>query len=82
MKWADAYYKENGFRCNMPLGSYFIQKDRSSLLSYSYDGDIISLDPIHAPARRTGRIGTNSSRRSTSGRISAAASRCSIRVRS
>lgn len=33
----------------MPLGSYFIRKDTSSLLSYTYEGDIISLDPIHAP---------------------------------
>ena len=32
----------------MPLGSYCIRKDTGSLLSYSYDGDIISLDPIHA----------------------------------
>ena len=36
----------------MPLGSYFIRKDRSSLLSYTWDGDIISLDPIHAPSDR------------------------------
>ena len=42
--------RSTGFRCNMPLGSYFIRKDTSSLLSYTYDGDIISLDPIHAPA--------------------------------
>jgi FAD/FMN-containing dehydrogenase len=33
----------------MPLGSYFIRQDSSSLLSYTHDGDIISLDPIHAP---------------------------------
>lgn len=49
VKWADAYYEQHGFRCNMPLGSYFIHKDRSSLLTYTWDGDIISLDPIHAP---------------------------------
>jgi hypothetical protein len=50
--WAQAYYKQHGFRCNMPLGSYFIRKDTSSLLSYTYDGDIISLDPIHAPGEK------------------------------
>ena len=50
--WADAYYKEHGFRCNMPLGSYFIRKDTSSLLSYTYDGDILSLDPIHSPGEK------------------------------
>ena len=48
MEWAAEYYQRTGFRCNMPLGSYFIRKDTGSLLSYSYDGDIISLDPIHA----------------------------------
>jgi FAD/FMN-containing dehydrogenase len=50
--WAEAYYKQHGFRCNMPLGSYFVRKDRSSLLSYTHDGDIISLDPIHAPGEK------------------------------
>ena len=52
VKWAEDYYQRTGFRCNMPLGSYFIRKDRSSLLSYTYDGDIISLDPIHAPGEK------------------------------
>ena len=82
VEWADAYYKQHGFRCNMPLGSYFIHKDTSSLLSYSYDGDIISLDPIHAPGEKDRPNGTSSCRRSTSGRMSAAAFRCSIRARS
>ena len=49
VEFAETYFKQHGFRCNMPLGSYFIRHDTSSLLSYSYDGDIISLDPIHAP---------------------------------
>jgi len=47
--FADRYFAIHGFRCNLPLGSYFIRQDRSSLLSYTYDGDVISLDPIHAP---------------------------------
>jgi len=47
--FADKHFAAHGFRCNLPLGSYFIRQDTSSLLSYSYDGDIISLDPIHAP---------------------------------
>ena len=50
--FADQYFAEHGFRCNMPLGSYFIRQDTSSLLSYTHDGDIISLDPIHAPGDR------------------------------
>ena len=52
VKWAESYEKRNKFRCNLPLGSYFIRKDRSSLLSYTWDGDMISLDPIHAPSER------------------------------
>jgi len=49
LEFAESHFKQHGFRCNMPLGSYFIRQDTRSLLSYSYDGDIISLDPIHAP---------------------------------
>ncbi len=32
----------------MPLGSYFIKQDHGSLLSYTHDGDVLSLDPIHS----------------------------------
>jgi FAD/FMN-containing dehydrogenase len=52
LEFAGSHFRRHGFRCNMPLGSYFIRQDTSSLLSYTYDGDIISLDPIHAPAAR------------------------------
>ena len=52
VEFAESQFKLHGFRCNMPLGSYFIRHDTSSLMSYSYDGDIISLDPIHAPGDR------------------------------
>jgi FAD/FMN-containing dehydrogenase len=48
----DDHFRRTGFRCNLPCGSYFIRKDRSSPLSYTHDGDIISLDPIHAPGRK------------------------------
>jgi FAD/FMN-containing dehydrogenase len=47
--FADRHFAQHGFRCNMPLGSYFIRQDNHSLLSYTFDGDIISLDPIHSP---------------------------------
>jgi hypothetical protein len=47
--FADDYFAKTGFRCNMPLGSYYIRQDQHSLLSYSYDGEIFSIDPIHAP---------------------------------
>ena len=47
--FADAWFKTTGFRCNMPLGSYRVRLDSSSLLSYTNDGDMFSIDPIHAP---------------------------------
>jgi hypothetical protein len=52
LDFADQHFAQHGFRCNMPLGSYFIRQDTSSLLSYSHDGDVISIDPIHAPGGR------------------------------
>jgi FAD/FMN-containing dehydrogenase len=48
LDFEDAHFKKYGFRCNMPLGSYYIRKDMSGILSYSHDGDKLSLDPIHA----------------------------------
>ena len=50
LDFADDHFRRTGFRCNMPLGSYFIHQDSSSLLSYSDAGEIFSLDPIHAPS--------------------------------
>jgi len=52
LAFADQQFTQHGFRCNMPLGSYFIRQDTHSLLSYSYDGDVMSIDPIHAPGDR------------------------------
>jgi UDP-N-acetylenolpyruvoylglucosamine reductase len=48
LKFREQHFRMYGFRCNMPLGSYFIRKDVNSILSYTHDGDIISIDPIHA----------------------------------
>jgi hypothetical protein len=48
LDFADQHFNTTGFRCNMPLGAYFIRQDRHSLLSYTHDGDIFSIDPIHA----------------------------------
>src|SRR5262245_19113604 len=50
LDFADDHFRRYGFRCNMPLGSYFVRNDDSSLLSYSGAGDVFSIDPIHAPA--------------------------------
>ena len=32
----------------MPLGAYHIRLDTSSILSYTHDGEVFSIDPIHA----------------------------------
>lgn len=49
LDFADQHFQATGFRCNMPLGAYRVRIDTSSLLSYTYDGDVFSIDPIHAP---------------------------------
>jgi FAD/FMN-containing dehydrogenase len=48
LRFADDHYRRTGFRCNMPLGSYFIRHDTSAILSYTHEGDTFSIDPIHA----------------------------------
>ncbi len=48
LDFTDAHFDKYGFRCNMPLGSYFIRQDSHSILSYSQDGEMFSIDPIHA----------------------------------
>ena len=53
LDWADQWFKTTGFRCNMPLGAYHVRTDQSSLLSYTNDGEVFSIDPIHAPSDLT-----------------------------
>jgi FAD/FMN-containing dehydrogenase len=48
LEFEGEHFKKYGFRCNMPLGSYHIRPDKHAILSYSYDGEIFSIDPIHA----------------------------------
>jgi hypothetical protein len=48
LDFADTHFQHTGFRCNLPLGSYYIRQDKGSLLSYTYDQEIFSIDPIHA----------------------------------
>ena len=49
LDFTDRHFAATGFRCNMPLGAYHIRRDSSSLLSYTQDQEIFSIDPIHAP---------------------------------
>jgi FAD/FMN-containing dehydrogenase len=40
------YYQQNGYRTNMLNVGYYIAKDQESLLSYSYDGNVMTVDPV------------------------------------
>jgi hypothetical protein len=51
LEFSEDHFRRFGFRCNMPLGSYFIKQDDSAVLSYTHNGDVLSLDPIHAYRR-------------------------------
>ena len=48
VEFSEKYFQRYDFRCNMALGSYFIRKDTHAILSYTHDGDVFSIDPIHA----------------------------------
>ena len=41
------YYQEHGFRCNMLNVGYRIQHDQYPIFSYSWDGTVMTLDPVH-----------------------------------
>lgn len=45
-KFCRDYYKQKGYRTNMLNVGYTIAKDQSSLLSYSYDGNVMTVDPV------------------------------------
>jgi FAD/FMN-containing dehydrogenase len=40
------YYAQTGYRINMLCVGYRVTKDQSSLLSYSYNGNVITIDPV------------------------------------
>ena len=40
------YYRENGYRCNLLNVAYRISEDKSSLFSYSFNGNVLTLDPV------------------------------------
>lgn len=40
------FCRQQDYRTSLPHVSYHIAKDRSSLLSYSWDGDVWTLDPV------------------------------------
>jgi FAD/FMN-containing dehydrogenase len=40
------YYKKTGYRSNLLYVGYWIVKDQHELLSYSWDGDVMTIDPV------------------------------------
>lgn len=40
------YYKQKGYRTNLLSVGYRIAKDQNSLLSYSYEGNVMTVDPV------------------------------------
>lgn len=40
------YYRSKGFRCNLMNVGYRINKDTSALFSYSFDGTVMTFDPV------------------------------------
>jgi FAD/FMN-containing dehydrogenase len=45
-KWVKKYYKTEGYRTNMLHVGYRIAKDQQSLLSYSFNGNAMTIDPV------------------------------------
>lgn len=41
-----SYYQQKGYRSNLLYVGYRIAQDRKSLLSYSWDGNVMTLDPV------------------------------------
>ena len=45
-KFCNDYYKEKGYRSNLLYVGYRIAQDQKALLSYSYDGAVMTIDPV------------------------------------
>jgi hypothetical protein len=45
-KFAQDYYKRTGFRPNMLHVGYRILQDQSSLFSYTWDSNVLTIDPV------------------------------------
>jgi FAD/FMN-containing dehydrogenase len=45
-KFVKDYYAQKGYRSNLLYVGYWILKDQQALLSYSYDGNVMTIDPV------------------------------------
>jgi hypothetical protein len=48
-EFASNHFQRTGFTPNMPVLTYYVPQDRSSLLSYTYDRPVMTIDPVNAP---------------------------------
>jgi FAD/FMN-containing dehydrogenase len=45
-QFSKQYHEQTGYRINLLCVGYRVAKDQSSLLSYSYNGNVITIDPV------------------------------------
>ena len=45
-KFAREYYSQKGYRSNLLYVGYRIAQDQKALLSYSFDGTVMTIDPV------------------------------------
>ena len=45
-KFCNDYYQQQGYRSNLLYVGYYIAQDQKALLSYSWDGPVMTLDPV------------------------------------
>lgn len=45
-KFVKDYYAQTGYRSNLLYVGYWILKDQQALLSYSYNGNVMTIDPV------------------------------------
>jgi FAD/FMN-containing dehydrogenase len=45
-KFAKDYYAQKGYRSNLLYVGYWIMQDQQALLSYSYNGNVMTIDPV------------------------------------
>jgi FAD/FMN-containing dehydrogenase len=46
VKFAKDYYQQNGYRSNLLYVGYRILQDQNAMLSYSWDGNVMTIDPV------------------------------------
>ena len=45
-QFAKDYYHQKGYRSNLLYVGYWIKQDQQALLSYSYNGNVMTIDPV------------------------------------